>query len=205
MPKVLAQTGTSLADVYDVEGSIAGVEQLISQDVQLTHEMGQTIFAERLVTSVIRIPSTAIEASTAWNVVFSALTLQPVRVIGVQVSNIGNNSAARVTDAQLSIREPVQGREVAIWVWDGNVNAIRIVEDDDPVAAAEILRYNPGDIPGFPFIMAPTTAPRIRPEISFRGITAAFGAGTVELVANIYLAFAAVGGVSSEGLPVPSW
>ena len=47
MPKILAQAGISLADVYDVEGSIAGTDELLSEDVSLVHEMGGHMMSER--------------------------------------------------------------------------------------------------------------------------------------------------------------
>ena len=44
-------------------------------------------------------------------------------------------------------------------------------------------------------------------DIAFRGVTSAFGAGTVVLTALIHIAFTHLGGnvPSNFGLPVPGW
>ena len=41
--------------------------------------------------------------------------------------------------------------------------------------------------------------------LSLRGNTQGFGAGTVTLIALVYLVFSQPGGLSNRGLPLPSW
>ena len=45
MVKILSQAGISLADLYNVEGSIAGIEQLDTRELPIVHEMSGTIFS----------------------------------------------------------------------------------------------------------------------------------------------------------------
>jgi len=42
-------------------------------------------------------------------------------------------------------------------------------------------------------------------NLTFRGASSAFGAGTVTVVATLMVASARVANVQSQGLPIPSW
>ena len=80
MPKILSQAGDSLADSYDVAGSIAGVDDLITQDVQLLHEMGGTIFSERLTSQVLTIASGSIAQNSEYTGQFEDAADSPTRI-----------------------------------------------------------------------------------------------------------------------------
>jgi len=67
MPKVLGQVGVSLADAYDIEGSIAGVDELVTRDVSLTHDMAATIFSERVSTAIRRSATAALAQNTLFD------------------------------------------------------------------------------------------------------------------------------------------
>ena len=203
MVKILSKSGSSLADMYDVVGSIAGIEQLVSREVSLVHEMGRTLFSERLAGSMRRMTTGAILQSTNWDVVITNMPSFIFRVLAVVVLI---SPAGRVERAQLSMRTSSQGREVPFFIWDSTNDVetlLRIVDDDAAAGNTSAL------VPRFiqlPVIGIGNSQPRQVNEITFRGRTSAFGAGTVTLNAVIYQAFTHVGTVpSSYGLPVPSW
>lgn len=205
MSKILAQAGISLADIYSVQGSIAGVEELLSREVSLIHEMGQTIFAERVSGTIFRASTAAISQSSTFDILTVNLPDVPTRLLGVQVFT--QDDPARVSNIQVSLRNDEQGREFPVWVWDGtNTTTIRTQDDGggvgnrflfQPTAATRLL----------PNMMMGTSQPETVDDIAFRGITGAFGAGTITIVALYYVAFAeeAQSGVSSFGLPIPGW
>jgi len=203
MVKVLSQAGISLADTYDVEGSIAGIEQLQSEDVQLVHEMGGTIFSERLSGTVRRRTTGAVLQSTAWDQLITDLPVVPFRIAAVAVIA---DVSGRTSIASIAVRDPISGREVPIWLWDTTTdlfNDIRI--DDDGAGAANIQYLLPTNRTFYPLTGIGTGQPQSVPDLAFRGSTTGFGAGDVTHTALIYIEFAAIGGISSQGLPVPGW
>ena len=203
MPKVLAQAGTSLADVYDVEGSVAGVEQLLSQEVNLVHEMGGTIFSERFSTFIRRTQTAATLQSVDIDEVITGLPNPYWRVLGVVVLV---DVTGRLTRMCVNIRDPVvgTGREIPVWIWDAaNSNAVRI-DEEGTVLVREALTPVPGTTL-VPSMGVGDLQPQGTTELSLRGRTSAFGAGTVTITALIQIGFAQVGGISSKGLPLPGW
>ena len=201
MVKILSKSGDSLADTYDVVGSVAGIEQLESREVTLVHEMGGTIFSERLSGEILRVSSGAISQSTNWGLPFADLGASPIRILGLAIVA---DTASRVSIASLAVRSLDQQNEVPIFVWDtinDGVSTVRLIEGG-VLANKGFLLGNPVDIPNF---MVGLDQPQGMDELVFRGITTAFGAGTVEVVALVYKAFATISGISSKGLPIPSW
>lgn len=203
MAKILSQSGNSLADVYDVQGSIAGIDQLESREVTLVHEMGRTMFSERFSGFIRR----SVVGPNLQSVTFDALMIdlpEIARVVGVTVLA---DTAGRTDRAQVSVRDPLNGREMPIYIWDVNdgaslTAAIRIEDNGILPGADAALIPSFSQIPSFTI---GTDQPQSMEQIAFRGVTSAFGAGNVTYVLLVYLAFAAVGGLSSRGLPIPSW
>jgi len=203
MTKVLAQAGISLADIYEVEGSIAGVDQLISEEVHLLHEMGGVIFSERLIGQLARVTTGAIAQNLSSDQTFEAPP-DIYRVLGVYVQA---DVPGRTARAQVSLRDPTTGREIPIFVWDSTNDVetvIRLIEDgtlDDNASA--LVQTSPQVMPS----MGIGTGQRLRvgEEIVFRPVSSGFGAGTVTITALVYLASSTVSGVGSHGLPIPAW
>jgi len=112
MAKVLSKSGDSLADVYDVEGSIAGIERLQSEEVHLTHDMGQTLFSERLASRMLELSSGVLSQSTVFNVNFSIGITS--RLLAIQV--LSTNSG-RLVKCSVAITSPpaVDNMDVPIW------------------------------------------------------------------------------------------
>ena len=204
MVKILSQAGISLADVYDVEGSIAGIEQLRSEEVQLVHEMGATIFSERVSGAIRRATTGDINQSTTWDIVLTDLPAGVSRILGVSVfADVGS----RVNDAAVSLRDPTGGREIPVFLWDSTQGVLVVarMRDDGAAAATFNVLASTLNIGAVPSMLIGEGQPQRVNEIAFRGGTNAFGAGTVEVIMLVYLALAQVGGISSRGLPVPGW
>jgi len=199
--KILSRSGDSLADTYDVVGSIAGIEQLESREVSLLHEMGATIFSERLSAFLRRANTGVIAQNITWDIVLTDLPAFPSRILGVTVFA---DNGGRVENAQVSIRDAGSGREIPIFAWEaGNTRAtIRLEDNAGGVGLVSILQNNYGTLPA---MLVGTPAPQTVRDIAFRGDSTGFGAGDVTVTALIYIAFSQVGGISSRGLPVPSW
>lgn len=201
MVKILSKSGDSLADMYDVVGSIAGVEQLLSEEVSLVHEMGGTLFSERLSTTIRRGVTGDIAQSTVFAVGFSDLPTVPFRLIGVQVVT---EVVARVAIAAVMVQDDVALREFPVWVWD-TTNSRNVRFFQDGAEAEVVLLTSDPAYNSLPVLMVGNRQPQSVPNIVLRGQTSAFGAGTVELTLIAYIAFAEVGGLGSRGLRVPSW
>jgi len=203
MGKVLSQAGTSLADVYEVEGSIIGVEEIQSREVFLTHDMGSTISSERLIGFIERVDTGALAQATGFDVTLVA----PIGIYRVMAIEVHADTTARTDRVQVSLRDPTTGREQPIFIWDTNndvTSVIRMV--DDGAAAANLfslLQTRPQVMP----VLGIGVGQRLRvgEEIVFRGSTTGFGAGDVTITALIYVATTVVAGVGSRGLPIPGW
>ena len=207
--KILSQAGTSLADIYDVEGSIAGLEELDSDAVKTVHEMGQTVFSERFRTRLIVLSTGAIAQSTTFAINFTLGIVPIARILGAEVMS---TTTARLTQANLNIGTQVAGDETEIpfWSWQtgaGDDFEKLVLNRISGGAVSTKVRYIPGQPLGHPYMAIGDGQPdTVASTIEFRGITSAFGAGTITLSALIYLGFpAASSGLSSRGLPVPSW
>lgn len=206
MAKILSQAGTSLADMYNVEGSIAGIDQLNSEEVQLVHEMGHTIFSERLSMTVRRRTTGAIAQNIAFDQLLTDLPTTPTRILGVAVIS---NNVTRLNNVSLAAQDPIALREVPFWVWDSAIAApisLSIRIQDDGGGAANLAWLRGTELGGLlPSMLTGVGQPQRVPDIAFRGLTNGFGAGTVTTTALILIGFSQVGGLNSRGLPIPSW
>lgn len=201
MTKILSQSGISLADTYNVEGSIAGIEQLESREVSLVHDMAVTLFSERVSGFIRRAGTGDILQNVEWDIVLSDLPTTPFRILDVLIFT---NNPANLLTAAVFARDPGSDREIPLHVWDLNEPTVnlRLQDNGDAVAQKAGLVSAIGTTPS---MMWGSGQPQSVQEIAFRGETSAFGAGTVETVALIYIAFSQTGGLSSHGLPIPGW
>ena len=201
MSKILAKSGDSLADVYDVEGSIAGIDDLVSREVNLVHEMGATIFSERLAGRMLDISSGAILQNIQFDVNFSVSVTS--RILALQVVT---TSSTRLNRVQVSITSPpsLDNSDVPIWVWDSN-DGFRFANVLTAGALASINILVPAMTPQIPTLLVGQDSPRQVSTITLRGLTTGFGAGNVTTRLILYVAFPQLGGVSSRGLPLPGW
>lgn len=201
--KILGQAGISLSDIYDVKGSIAGINRAEFRDLSLVHEVGETVFSERVGGEIIRLDSTAIAQNTAFDITTLAVGTTPTRLLGVQVFA---DVAARVANVAVSLRDVPALNEIPVFIWDSASDSERTVRivDNGGAAAAVLMLVGPAvQVPNMTF--GNDQRDRIN-GIVMRGVSAGFGAGTVTVVALLYVAFpSGTGGLSSYGLPIPSW
>ena len=206
MVQIRSQAGMSLADVYDVQGSIAGVEQLESRGVQLIHEMGGTIFSERLAGRIL----VASTGATIQNTDFSANMAQDVlpqvtaRIIQVLVSV---DTTSRLARCAVVLRESFLAQEIPIWVWDGSNETSMELSVGAPTATLISLDPNPAYTRLPTLQLGGNVSATHDWRIFLRGTTSGFGAGDVDVTMHVHFAFpdSRGSGLSSRGLPIPSW
>lgn len=202
MSKVLAQAGNSLADTYDVEGSVAGIENLETRELAIVHEMGATVFSERFQTEIRRMNTGDLAQNIDFNVVLTDLPVTPARLLGLTVVA---DTGSRVLRVAVLIQDLVANREVPVWVYDGSTIIATRMTDAGSLATVDLL------VGSGPTLMLPTFAggpvlPQSADQVSMRGTTTGFGAGTVDITCYFLLALAEdPTGLSSRGLPIPSW
>jgi len=201
MPKILSQSGISLADTYDVEGSIAGIETLETRDLPIVHEMGGTVMSERIVGNVFRAIADDVLQNTDFNILLNTLPIMPNRLLAVQIFT---DAVARVARAAVIMSSPPL-REIPIWVWD-QTNSISVdFSDNGAAVAAHVVLEPVAALSHVPNMFFGSAQPRPADRAFLRGRTAGFGAGTVDITMLLYVAFPEVQGIPSIGLPVPSW
>lgn len=203
MVKIQSQAGDSLADVYDVRGSIAGIDHLETRELGIIHEMGGTVFSERFSMRVIRVNIGA----RAQNIDFTAaVTLEapvtPTRILGTCVFC---DAGARIAKVALLARSETDSREFPIWVYDGS-NFIEVDMEDSGLGLGsfDVLQGEPS-LSMLPSFASGLNQPQMVETLQARGRTTAFGAGTVTPVCLWLVAFSRLEGLSSRGLPIPSW
>jgi len=205
MVKILSQSGNSLADVYDVVGSVAGIDQLISNELSIVHEMGATLFSERLRTTIRRTVTGNIAQSTSFNATLTNFPSVISRLLGAMVFS---DDASRISNCVLSSVDSLNDLEIPIWVFSGNSKVIRYRDNTPTIADFDMLLGEPGQtlIPNFTggSGQGPGQADLVT-QIAMRGTTTAFGAGTVFVRVVYLIAFPVSFGLSSRGLPIPSW
>ncbi len=204
MVKILSRAGVSLADTYDVEGSIAGIEALESREVTLVHEMGRTIHSERM-SGVIRIITTGVRLQNiTFAVVLTDLPAGIFRILGVEMFA---DVAGRLTMAQVSLAADIpNGQEIPLAIWNiaaDRETGIRVNLGGGATTVVSLQSTAPR--PTLPTLGVGDGQLQRTDILSLRGITSGFGAGDVTVTALIHIAFARLGGVSSLGLPIPGW
>lgn len=207
MPKVLAQAGTSLADNYDVEGSVAGIDELLSKEVFLLHEMGGQIFSERLKSHIILIETGLVAQSIESTINLIGLPDCPHRILDVTVIS---TSAGRTLNVAIDVVDPVTDREMPYLVWSNLVDAEATFRWSRDGAGPADESYLIPSLNLFPTLLTRQGDTGQMARIRMRCVNDAFGAGTNNIIALIHLCRAfpltsTPGTPSSHGLPIPGW
>jgi len=205
MTKILSQSGKSLADVYDVEGSIAGIEQLETRDLPIMHEMGGTVFSERFQDRIFRIPTGAILQNADFRIQLDTLPETPARLLGIQVIA---SLPFRVVKCAVLGTDPTVSQDIPLWVWDAAGALTEEVNMEDVTVGNDFALMIPHASANiFPsFAGGREQQDNMVSSLTLTGTTTAFGGSTTEITALCYLAFPRRdGSVSSLGLPIPSW
>jgi len=204
--KVLGQAGISLADAYDVEGSIVGVDELDAESVKAVHEMGGQMFSERLQAFIIDLDSTAVLQTVTWDIEAGGIPDSPNRILGISV--IATNGS-RVSNCCVVYRDSLAGGEIPLFTFDAtdhDIFPIRIALPGDTPANLNVCAG--ADLT--PSVMTRIGAANSMGSLFFRGLSTTFGAGTVQAHALVHIARANAGAPppgapSSHGLPLPGW
>ena len=212
MVKILSRAGVSLADIYDVKGSIAGIDQLETRELPIVHEMGATIFSERYSTTIRGIETGDIAQNITFEIALTNLPQSPTRLLGLQVlTDVG----ARILRCALSVTNPIGAigggggaQDMPIWVWDAT-NALfetATIFNDGASGNLDVLISHPASMLA-PIMVGGLGQNRdMVTNLRLQGRTTGFGAGTVAITALLYLGFAFdTTGLSSFGVPFPSW
>lgn len=205
MGRILSRTGVSLADQYDIEGSIAGVERLESKEVHLVHEMGAVIFAERMSGRIRRAQTGGITQSTAFNTSITDMPGAAVRLLALQAFV---SDATRLTHMNISlgVSQLAPAQDIPVWAWNlGDPTRTVSLTDDGSIVTSTMMLPVIDQVPNL--LIGDLQAFTVN-EINIRGFTEAFGAGTIVMTILAYLAFSSAerdGGLSSVGVPFPGW
>jgi len=214
VPKILSQAGISLADTYDVEGSIVGVEELETHEVNLVEDMGPRVMGERMKQILLRGVTTAIGAATDFNITILGSAAVPSpdcasRILGV-TALIPAANVTEIENWSLVVRDQNLQRECSVVSWDIDVDSeVKTIWNDDGAGAANFIELRPlvHQLPG---LLTRVGDLSVAPQLVFRGTSAAVVATTV--VATIIVQLSrptrvnpAPGEPSSHGLPLPGW
>ena len=200
--KIRGRAGSSLGGNYDVPGGSIELGEIDGDAVHLVEEMGSRLFSERFSTSTRALSSTAQNQNTNFALFLGSLPDVPFRIQSVIVTV---DVTSRLSRLSLALRSTRSGQEMPLFLFDGNETTIDMDIDGGGTAARIALdpdqNYNP-----LPVLVAGPGQPQTMANfIVMRGQTLGFGAGTVIARAQFLLSFAQVGGISSLGLPIPSW
>jgi len=206
MPLIQAQVGTSLADTYDVPGSVAGVEELLTREVPLSHEMGGTIASERMRDTFFVATSGNVLQSANFSAQLTNFINVPTRILGVAV--VGD-VASRLNNVAVMLRNSA-GSEFPLLVFDDITDTERNIRFDlDGVGVASMISYQP-NVVLTPTLLIRGGAANVMGTIILAGTTTAFGAGNLVVTMIVHTArpsrdTPAAGAADSFGLPFPSW
>jgi len=175
--------------------------------------MGAAIFSERLAGQVFRLFFDDITQTVTLGASFTGLPETPFRLAGFQIL-VEGGLEARLTRIVASLSELDAGgtaiQEIPFWSWDttlGTSETVRMIDGGAAAANFDLLIPAPSNLPQLPQILTGAFQPGVVNGITCRGLTATFGAGDVDIIALAYILFpdAAGSGISSQGLPIPSW
>lgn len=200
MVKILSQAGTSLADIYEVVGSVAGIEQLETRELGIVHEMGATVFSERVDFFLGRIITGPIAQNVDFDLSVTEVPNTPTRLLGLALLA---DAGVRILNAAVFLRQ-TPTREMPVWAYDGSNFLDVRWSDEGSIGNFDLLLGSPA-VAMIPSFTGGSTQRRSVDEIILHGRTTGFGAGTVSLTGLFYLAAATDPTNISYGLPIPSW
>lgn len=207
MSFIQARIGSSLAALYDVRGSIAGLEELRQEEIAVVHDMAVTAASERM-SAGFRVQDSA--PTNQNSVVTSLITGMPSGIFRIEeIAVYSSDPATDYSEVCVSLRfdqEPgTNDQEIPVWVWGGSAINARFV-DGGVNAVRNLFRPLP-EFHAAPHLMVGLGQPQQVSEIVLRGLTSGFGAGTTIITLTAKLSFFDPGGLnrSVRGLPVPSW
>jgi len=203
LARILGTTGTSLADVYEVDGSIVDIDNLLSRDVNLVHDLGATMWAERVSQRLVQFTVAGVLQSADFGEVIFALPNTPARILAMTVFV---DTASRLVRCAVSLRNNTLSASVEqpIWAWDEATEfTIRMAIGAGGVDLLTLLSKQ--EVDRIPLTRLGEDSPESMESLVVRGTTTGFGAGTLDITVNTLIEFAGLSGVSSHGVPLPGW
>lgn len=203
--KIQGRAGHSMAACYDLRGSIAGLEEMDLATTVPVLEIDGRVFAERLQGAIRRLEIADIVASEVFNAEISNFPEGHWKLHGIQVITGSGEAASNINNLTVNLVSNDGLNEIPIWVWDdGKAQINRISIAGAAAGNADFLDPHLGyTLP--PIIISNAPARGAMDSIFVRGIAQAFGAGEFDINVFFYLSHVHVTGISSFGLPVPSW
>lgn len=217
MTKTQAPYGSSLAPTYDTVGTKQSPSaDLRTDEIILTHEMGQVIFSERLQISHRHLISAATIQATAFNTVISDLPTSHYRIANIQCVIDDASIAADIEVASVLHRDVSNGRENVLWTYHGATGSVArmVIDMGAGVTERELLIPSAADSAiarayqqlgrGFEEGVTPSSGVR---NLAIRGVTGAVftGSRSITAIITVIHALPGAGQIRSEGLPIPSW
>ncbi len=206
MAKARGQSGVSIADTYEIPGGVFKIGDIDDSQVNLTHDLASTVFAERFQTEMRVSTTGSISQNTSWANTISDLPGVPTRLLGLCVHA---DVAARITRASVVIQDADTGQEIPIFFWDITTDIETQVRMSDAggLGVQEVLQPTQAyfGIPMPTFVGGSLQVDPVCRNLIFRGTSAGFGAGSVECILTMYIAHSQVSKSTAKGLPVPSW
>lgn len=218
-PITQADVGSTLSQHYDTQGQQMGSPgaEIEADRILLTHEMGTVMFGEKVRVRIRRLACLALNQSSTGEQILTDLPQGPWRILGLTVMTPDATAvAADFSGVSLAMRDPDSQRETLLWGWNNATLVNFRYSVDSTIGVAAHATFIPtavqsnawsamGLMPNF-CVSSKLTPQQSVSELALRVTTAAFGAGTRDVLANVAIGFAlpSVGGIAS-GLPVPSW
>lgn len=207
--QIQGRAGDSLAGIYDVVGGSANVSELHDQEVQLVHEMGHLILAERLRTAIRLVQATTVAQSTSFNAAISDLPGTPYRLQNAILFLVGSGA---LTNATVSLELEDGSRSIPLLNWDSVPDASSTMQFTFGGSLISALVLRPG-YSAFPILglgeFQGQPVNQCTPIIRLAGTTTAFGAGTIDINCILQVTHSHLPGLqqqpTSYGLPIPSW
>lgn len=182
-PITQADGGSSLAKLWDTVGSNSGGPnaEIEADRILLFHEMGSVLSSERFLTRGRDITSGAVAQNTAWDVNITGLSNGPCRLCSIYLAIETPGTAAEIDHATINLRNnDTPSDEIVIFAWDTTVGTVVRARTnlDTGTTATQLVLVNM--LPYQELLINGNSrgVQNTFDALSFRGLTAGFGAGT---------------------------
>lgn len=199
MANIQGDAGEGLARIYDVEGGRYRLKKLMPGDVQLVHEMGHEIGAERLIVETVEITSGAMSQNSGANIPIANanVPLTPWRILACHfesVTLVGANIEADFDFLTLALHAPDNNTsDTLVWAWSAAVGSPAAVYNYDGSSLTTVsIAVTPTYTAQLPLLCPPATtgsnAAWPYPSRLYANFnTTGFGAGTAEAKAVVLI------------------
>jgi len=188
--KTLTDNGRKLADLYRTRGTKFGLEAVDTTQVVLTHDMGREIGNERLAYELLWATKSGVSQSTNFN---TAITV-PFDTFQLLAVNVSTDSGDGGKFAEIYVQvDNYNSAGAPIWLWNSTTGTFMNAPDykytiggatADRDLFLPLVERTPLTLPGREQPSVANAKRTVR-HIQFKGVTNAFGAGTVDLACQL--------------------